>query len=190
MGQEKGGFTNYSLGGGRETVSLRLVDKNKKEWVLRAVEKSTSGFLAENLPGTSARGVTKELISATHPYSALVFPKLAESLSIPVATPELFFVPDDPAFGIYRKLFANKVCMLEERDASLDGKDTKTTATLFKKMFEDNDHRPDQELVLQARLLDMVTGDYDRHFDQWVKEKYIIRYHATGTRLFSIPMVL
>jgi Calcineurin-like phosphoesterase len=167
MGQEKGGFTNYSLGGGRETVSLRLVDKNKKEWVLRTVSKSQAGFLAENLPGTSARGITKELISATHPYSALVFPKLAESLHIPVASPELFFVPDDPAFGVYRKLFANQVCMLEERDASFDGKETRTTAKLFTKMFDENDHRPDQELVLQARLLDMITGDYDRHFDQW-----------------------
>ena len=35
---------------------------------------------------------------------------------------ELFFVPDDPAFGFYRPLFAGKVCMLEEKDPSPKGK--------------------------------------------------------------------
>lgn len=167
IGQEKGGFVNYTLGGGRQTISMRLVDKNKKEWVLRTVGKKPTGFLDENLPGNVGHDLSKELTTATYPYSAMVFPKLAEALDIPVPKPELFFVPDDPGFGIYRKLFANRVCMLEERDPSIDGKETKSTAKVFAKMLDENDHLPDQKLVLHARLLDILTGDYDRHFDQW-----------------------
>ena len=57
--------------------------------------------------------------------------------------------------------------MLEEKDATDDGSDTKSTAKLFTKMLDENDHLPDQPMVLQARLLDILTGDFDRHFDQW-----------------------
>ena len=34
-------------------------------------------------------------------------------------------------------------------------------------MLEDNNHRIDQAAVLKARLLDILIGDWDRHFDQW-----------------------
>ena len=34
-------------------------------------------------------------------------------------------------------------------------------------MLEDNDHHIDQEKVLNARLLDMLIADWDRHADQW-----------------------
>jgi predicted Holliday junction resolvase-like endonuclease len=108
-----------------------------------------------------------DLNSASHPYAALAVPDLAKSLNIPVAHPELFFVPDDPAFGFYRKVFAGKVCMLEEKDP-LPGKvNTITTAKVFNNMVEENNNRPNQPAVLKARLLDMLIGDWDRHFDQW-----------------------
>jgi hypothetical protein len=34
-------------------------------------------------------------------------------------------------------------------------------------LIEENDHRVDQPMVLRARLLDILIGDFDRHFDQW-----------------------
>jgi hypothetical protein len=41
------GFTVKELGGGMQTKSLRLLDKNKKEWVLRTVDKDARGALPE-----------------------------------------------------------------------------------------------------------------------------------------------
>jgi Omp85 superfamily domain/Calcineurin-like phosphoesterase len=167
ISQEKGGFTILSLGGGKQTKSLRLRDKNGKEWVLRSINKNSTKAVPEDLRGTVAEDLVAEMNSASNPYAALVVPPLAEALNLTVPQPELFFVPDDPAFGYYRKIFANNICMLEERKPSLDGIETKTTSKVFDKMLDENDHQPDQPVVLRARLLDIVLGDFDRHFDQW-----------------------
>ncbi len=35
------------------------------------------------------------------------------------------------------------------------------------KLQEDNDNKADQKLLLRARLLDMIMGDWDRHEGQW-----------------------
>jgi len=168
ISQEKGGFTNFTLGGGTETVALHMMDKNRKEWTLRSVSKNPSGLsVLSPKEGAFLKELKKEVTSASFPYSGLVFQELARPLKLAVPTPELFFVPDDPGFGIYRKLFANRVCLLEEKDPSFDSTETKTTAKIFAKMLDENDHLPDQQMVLSARLLDIITGDYDRHFDQW-----------------------
>jgi|CXWL01.1.fsa_nt_gi predicted MPP superfamily phosphohydrolase len=166
--KEKGGMTPIGLGGGNQTKSLLLRDnKTGREWVLRSMNKNPAKSIPEAFRGNYAEDLVTELSSASHPYGALTFPALAKPLDISVANPELFFVPDDPALGFWRPLFANNVCMLEEKNATPDGSDTKTTAKLFTKMLEDNDHLPDQNAVLRARLLDIVTGDFDRHLDQW-----------------------
>ncbi|MCX6317216.1 MAG: metallophosphoesterase [Bacteroidetes bacterium] len=164
---EKGGLKIKSLGGGKQTRTLQLTDKHGKEWILRSSIKNTANIIPDVYRSEMAKNLVTELSSASHPYASLVIPELANVLHIAVPHPELFFVPDDPALGIYRPLFANTVCMLEEKEPSFDGSNTKTTAKTFNKMLEENDHRPDQPAVLRARLLDMVLGDFDRHFDQW-----------------------
>ncbi len=165
--KEKGGFTIESLGGGKHTKSLTIKDNKGKLWVLRNIDKEKTEAVPSNYQGMISSDLIIDLNSASHPYAALTVPDLAKSLNIPVAHPELFFVPDDPAFGFYRRLFAGKVCMLEEKNASPGGAATKSTAKVFDKMVEKNDHRPNQPEVLKARLLDMLIGDFDRHFDQW-----------------------
>lgn len=165
---ELGGFKIDHLGGGNQTRSLHLKNKQTgREWVLRTVDKNPDGAVPVDFQGTIAESLLIEMASASHPYGALVIPTLAEALKIQAPSPRLYFVPDDPALGLYRPLFANKICILEGKDPSIDTTDTKTTAKVFDKMLDDNDHRPDEKTVLKARLLDFVIGDYDRHFDQW-----------------------
>ncbi len=165
--KEKEGLTITGLGGGTQTKSLRLEDKKGKKWVLRSLNKNPQKAIPENLKGTIAEQLAMEINSGTHPYATLAIAAMSDALGISNTNPELFFVPDDPALGIYRPLFANNVCILEQRDATYDGTDAKTTAKLFDKMLNDNDHQPIQPLVLKARLLDMIVGDFDRHLDQW-----------------------
>src|SRR5215216_5568912 len=43
------GFTIKELGGGMQTKSLRLLDKNRREWVLRSVDKKAEGALPKNI---------------------------------------------------------------------------------------------------------------------------------------------
>lgn len=165
--EEQGGFKILSMGGGKQTKSLKLEDKNGKEWTLRSVDKDPEKALPENLRGTIAQQIVQDMISASHPYSPLVVTTLAQQVGVPAARPKFFLVPDDPAFGIYQKIFANTVCTLEDRDPTPDQTDTKSTSKIINKLLQDNDHHIDQEAVLKARLLDMLIGDFDRHADQW-----------------------
>ena len=162
-----GGMRVESMGGGSQTKSLRLKDRSGKEWVLRSVNKIPGGNIPESYRGTIAEKMLPEINSASFPYGALVVPPLADAIGIRTAHPRLVYIPDDTALGMYRNVFANTVCMLEERHSTIDGAESKTTAKAFDKMLDDNDHRADQAAVLKARLLDMLIGDYDRHFDQW-----------------------
>jgi hypothetical protein len=163
----KGGLKITGVGGGKQTKSLKLVDKNGKQWVLRSVDKNPTKALPANFRGSLAQDLVQEFNSAAHPYAPLTISTMAKALKIAAPDPELYFVPDDPELGFYQKLFANSVCMLEETDAATDGTETKSTGKIFTKMLDDNDHRADQFAVLKARLLDILIGDFDRHFDQW-----------------------
>ncbi|HET6722914.1 MAG TPA: metallophosphoesterase [Chitinophagaceae bacterium] len=184
INKERGGFTITGLGGGKQTKSLRLKDKNGKEWSLRSVDKLPTGALPAEFRGTVAQDLVQEFNSASHPYGPLTIPELAKPLNVAVPHPELFFVPDDPALGFYQPLFKNTVCMLEERDPSFDATDTKSTAKVFDKLVEENDHRADQFAVLRARLLDILLGDFDRHFDQW---KWATTDTGKGKIYYPIP---
>lgn len=180
----KGGLTVKSLGGGKQTKSLKLVDKNGHEWALRSIDKDPEKALPANLRGSIAQGILQDMISASHPYAPLVVPTLAKAVDVVTADPELYFIPDDPALGIYRKTFANTVAFLEDRDPTADRTDTKSTNTVINKLWDDNDNHVIQKEVLKARVLDMLIGDFDRHPDQW---KWGIEDTGKGKLYFPIP---
>ncbi|MEP6684845.1 MAG: metallophosphoesterase [Parafilimonas sp.] len=165
--KQLGDFSIESFGGGKETQTLRLIDAAKKNWELRTVNKDPQKSIPEDLRGSITKDIVQDLISSLHPYAALTIPPMANAVNVPVAKPHYYYTPDDNGFGIYREKFANKVVLLEEHDASIDDKDTKSTAKIIDKMIDDNDDRIDEQEVLRARLLDMLTGDWDRHFDQF-----------------------
>ena len=182
VNKEKGGFTIEGVGGGKQTRSLQLKDKAGNEWALRTIDKDPSGAIPANFRESFASNIVQDLISAAHPYAPLAIPVLADTTNILVATPEFFYVPDDPSLGYYRPLFANKICMLERKDP--EGLDGKSSYKLFNSMRDDNDNTVDQEAVLKARLLDMLIADWDRHFDQW---KWITRDTGQGKLFVPIP---
>ena len=183
VNKEKGGFTIEGVGGGKQTRSLQLRDKEGNEWALRTIDKDPTGAIPQNFRESFASNIVQDLISAAHPYAPLAIPTLADTTNILVATPEFFYVPDDPSLGYYKPLFANKICMLERKDPE-EGSDGKSSYKLFNSMRDDNDNTVDQEAVLRARLLDMLIADWDRHFDQW---KWITRDTGQGKLFFPIP---
>lgn len=169
---EQQGLKIVQQGGGQQTKSLRMVDSTGKEWVLRTVQKDPSKALPENLRGTVAKNIVQDQISAAQPYAPLTIPTLAEALNVPHASPQIVFVPNDPALGIYRTGFANSICIFEEREpTTIDGSKTYNTAKVLEKLQEDNDNLIDEKAVLTARMLDLLIGDWDRHEDQWRWEK-------------------
>ncbi|MEO6547139.1 MAG: BamA/TamA family outer membrane protein [Ferruginibacter sp.] len=166
LDKEKGGMTIVKLGGGLQTKSLRLKDAAGKEWVLRTIQKYPERGLPPNLRAGLARDILQDQVVTGHPYSSLTVPPMAAALDIPHANPGIVYVPDDPLLGEFRKEFGNAVFLLEEREPS-EGEGTDNTEKVQRELQQDNDTRVNQRIVLRARLLDMILGDWDRHEDQW-----------------------
>ncbi len=165
--QQFGGLKPLQRGGGHQTKSLRLEDRTGKEYVLRSVQKAPNeSALPEAFQGTFVIDLVQDGVSASYPYAALSVPPMAVAAGVPHASPSLFYVPDDPAFGIYQKDFANNLYFLEEREPEAEGKNY-NTGKVLQKLADDNDNAIDQPAVLRARMLDMFFMDFDRHEDQW-----------------------
>ena len=161
------GLKIEELGGGQQTKSLQMVDKQGRAWVLRTVDKDVEKALPEFLRNTLAQKVTQDMVSAAHPYAPLTIPTLAQAIGVIVPVPTFYYVPDDPALEPYRSIFANTICMLEQREPTPDRSETENTEDMLEELLEENDHQVIQQAVLRARLLDMIVADWDRHADQW-----------------------
>lgn len=175
IGHEKGGMKILKRGGGQQTKSLRLEANNKKQYVLRSIEKYPESAVPAELRNTVAVNVVVDQISAAHPYGAFAIPKMAEAAGIYHTNPKLVYLPDDPRLGIYRQAFGDGLYLYEERPAKNRediesfgrSKDIVNTPEVLKKTRSDGDHYVDQEFTLRSRLFDIVIGDWDRHDDQW-----------------------
>jgi hypothetical protein len=177
----EGGLMPLQRGGGHQSLSLRLKDNTGKEWVLRSVDKNPEVLLPEELRQTFAKDILQDNMSAQHPYSALVVPPIAEAAGVPHTNPVIGWVAPDPNLGIYEKLFANTLCLLEEREPL--GK-SDNTIKMMRQLDKDNDNRIDSALYLRAKILDLILGDWDRHFDQW---RWYDRQRGTGKDYVAVP---
>jgi len=164
LSEIKGGLTPTRRGGGFQSHSLRLVDKSGKEWVLRSVEKYPESLLPEDLRKTFVNEILKDNMSAANPFSALIVPEIAKAVGIAHTEPIIGWISPDMNLGKYADVFANTLCLLEEREPT--GK-SDNTIKMFKKLVKDNDNTYDGPMMLRAKALDAVIGDWDRHDDQW-----------------------
>lgn len=162
----KGGLKINKRGGGKQTRSLRLEDKQGNEWVLRSLRKWPVSAIPEPLRETFAREIVQDQISSANPYAPLAVSPIAKAVGVPYTTPSFVYLADDTALGIYRKDFANAVYLFEEREPVTASK-TYNTPKVLEELLGDNDNSVDQSAMLQARLLDILVADWDRHEDQW-----------------------
>jgi hypothetical protein len=159
-----GGLIPIQLGGGFQSKSLRLKDPQGKEWTIRSVEKSPDALLPPGFRRTFARDWVDDVTSAQHPFSALIVPPIAAAVGVPVANPVIGIISPDKNLGKYSHTFDNMVVLLEEREP-LGNSDN--TTEMKSDLQQDNDNRLDAIIMLRARMLDMLLGDWDRHEDQW-----------------------
>ncbi len=171
----RGGLTPYQTGGSRQTKSIRVTDKNKREYAFRSVDKSFGGALPEIALGTFIEELANDQVTISHPYSALVVAPLAEAAKIYHANPELVYVPKQNALGEYSDSTGNILYTFEQRPdenwetAANFGNSKKIVSTekMLEKILEDNDNKVDQKAFVKARLFDIFIGDWGRHDDQW-----------------------
>ncbi len=181
MDTTAGGLTPTKMGGGHQTKSLRMLNKEGKEYLLRTIDKDLELLIPEEFKGSVVNDIVNDQISTAHPYGPLAIASLTESIGALHTNPVIVYVPDNPRLGEFRNEFANKLCLFEERPNG-DGwrntaltnfaDDVDNTEKLFEKLQKDNDKQVDQHEFLKIRFLDMLVNDWDRHPDQWVWAAY------------------
>jgi hypothetical protein len=175
LAREAGGLTPEQVGGGRQTLSLRLRAADGREFAFRSVDKDPAAALPEVLRGTAAEDVVRDQTSAAHPLAGLVATPIVQAAGVAHATPRLFVMPDDPRLGEFRTRFAGLLGTLEERPAEgPDGEpgfagalDVRSTEKMLEAVSRNPREPVDARAFLAARLLDLYLGDWDRHADQW-----------------------
>ncbi len=170
-----GGLTPYQMGGSRQTKSLRVRDKDGREYVFRSIDKTFSGALPPITKNTIAESLANDQVTISNPYDALVVAPLAEAAGIFHTNPVIYYVPQQQALGKYNDSAANTLYLFEQRPdedwstAPNFGSSKKIVSTdkMLEKILDDNDNTVDQQLFARSRLFDMWIGDWGRHEDQW-----------------------
>jgi hypothetical protein len=180
-----GGFTIARKGGGHQSRSLRLLDKDGRNFALRGVKKSAVRFLQstvfrttfveEDFKGTISEDVLLDFYTSSHPYASFTVGDLAEAIGVYHTNPVLLFVPKHKALGKYNEEFGDELYILEERPdddfinvASFGKPDAiESTDDVLKNLRKDEKYQIDEPAFIKARLFDMLIGDWDRHQDQW-----------------------
>ncbi len=170
-----GGVKPYQSGGGRQSKSLRLRDKDEREYVLRSIDKSFGKALPEIAQGTFIETLVNDQVTIGHPYSAVTIAPMAEAAGIYHTNPRIFYVPKQPALGNFSDSMGNTLYLFEQRPdenwetATNFGNSTNIVSTekMLEKIHKDNDNQVDQLAFVRARIFDMFIGDWGRHDDQW-----------------------
>jgi hypothetical protein len=170
-----GGLKPTKPGGSRQTMGLRLEDKNGKEYVLRSVDKDFGNGLPDQFHGTFIARIAKDQASIGYPFAAATITPMIAATGIYYTKPVFVFVPHQNQLGQYDEEYGNQLYMFEERpDENQENapnfgnsKNVIGTEKLYEHVYEDHDYRVNQKAFVKARLFDMMIGDWGRHADQW-----------------------
>ena len=180
-----GGLAPVKKGGGHQSKSLRLQDKNGKQYVMRALRKSAELYLQsmafpeqyvlEDLKDTYTQKILEDFYTGAHPYAPFTVAALSDAVGLYHTNPLLFYVPKQNALQEYNEDFGDELYMIEEHAGDGHGdlksfgyaNNLKSTDSMLEDLRDDEKYSVDADLYLRARLFDMVIGDWDRHTDQW-----------------------
>ncbi|MEP5341366.1 MAG: metallophosphatase [Algibacter sp.] len=180
-----GGLSPIKRGGGQQSKSLRLEDKNGKQFVMRAIKKSTAKFLqanvfpdaylANSLDDTAIDKFLSDFYTTSNPYAAFAIGDLSSAVKINHTNPVLYYIPKQKTLGVFNDDFGDELYMIEEHVGSTQiglksfGTPTKilSTSDVLQEIHKTGKSVVDEPSYIKARLFDMLLGDWDRHEDQW-----------------------
>lgn len=181
-----GGLEPMRIGGGHQTVSLRVKDSLDREYNMRRIRKSAVQYIQavafkdkpveDAFRNTIAEDFLKDLYTASHPYAFLAVPTLASAIGVHHTNPEVFYLPKQKKLGKFNEVHGDDVYMIEERpEENWLGKesfgkpnhDIESTSGMFERLRRDEKYSLNEPAYVRARIFDMLIGDWDRHQDQW-----------------------
>ena len=180
-----GGLTPLKRGGGQQSKSLRLQDKTGRQFVMRALKKSTIKFLQANafqdtyignaLDNTVVDKFLSDFYTTSHPYTPFAIGGLSDEVGVNHTNPKLYYIPKQEVLAQFNDEFGDELYMIEEHvggtqlEVESFGKPKKiiSTADMFQQINKSSKVTVDEPSYIRARLFDMLLGDWDRHEDQW-----------------------
>lgn len=182
-----GGLKAVREGGSMQTLNLRLLAPDGRQYVLRSVDKDLARALPADKRKSLKARILQDQTAAVFPYGALVAAELAQAVKVYHATPVLYRVPsDENVLGEFQEGFAGKLVFLEERpDGNWTGQrsfggsaEVVSSRTMLRQRYGSPEAtiRPPRldmngpapaRAYLRARLLDILLADWSRREDQW-----------------------
>ena len=170
-----GGLTPIKKGGGMASNSLRMERDNGQQYILRSINKDYTKLVPPQFGNLKLLDLMKDQNSASHPYGALIIPKLSQAAGVYYTNPKLVYLKHQPGLNNYNSQFPEELYLLEERpsgdwsDAAQFGNSSKIIGytDLLVNLREKKTHTVDQQWTLKSRLFDLWIHDWDRHDDQW-----------------------
>lgn len=170
-----GGLTPLRTGGAGQSISLHFTGKDGIRYAVRSLDKDATKRLTAALKNSVVSDVLHDLISALLPTGALVVDPLLKAAGILHSKHSLVVIPDDAGLGEYREEFAGLIGSLQEHPS--EGPDNTPGFAGSRKvsgsdnMLDDLENssceRVDAKAFLEARFMDFLIGDGDRHPEQW-----------------------
>jgi hypothetical protein len=166
------------LGGGFQSTSLTLVAPDGQPFVIRSLDKDPAKILPGWMQRTFLANYMRDATSAGNPYGALLLPPLSRVLGVPHTHPFIAYVPldaDNLGSAEANERLRGRLVLLEEKYSGSQVRSKQLPQAIRfiddeemrKRIYASPLHRPDQQALLRARLLDVLVGDWDRHSGQW-----------------------
>ena len=179
LSSEAGGLTPAFRVGGAQTFGLAFTGADGKAYTFRSLVKEQAQNLHESLRGYAIADIFQDQQASLHPAATSMVPPLAEAAGVFHNTPRLVVLPDDPALGEFRELFANRLGTIEEfpTPASDDyagyfgATDIIKSFDIVTQWLASREVQIDAPALLRLRLFDFYLGDWDRHANnhRWAK---------------------
>ncbi|MDH3732030.1 MAG: hypothetical protein OEU54_00790 [Gemmatimonadota bacterium] len=175
-----GGLTPVETGGYGQSFTLEFLGADGLEYAVRSLDKDPTRRLAPEFQGTVVAAIVQDQISAFLPSAGLIVDPLLDAAGLLYPRHTLVVVPDDPRLGEFREVYAGLVGMLVDRPQEgpdntpgFAGSDRVSGTDNFLEHLEEGAcNRADAREYLEARLIDMLIGDRDRHAGQWTWARF------------------
>ena len=175
-----GGLTPIKKGGGMASNSLRMELKDNRHYILRSIKKDYTKLVPPEFSNLKVIEILEDQNSASHPYNALVIPRLSQAADVYYTSPKLIYLQHQRGLGNYNSQFPEELYLLEERpsgDWSMaqqfgNSDEIIGYTDLLDKLTQKENIFIDQPWVLKSRMFDLLIHDWDRHDDQWRWAKF------------------
>ncbi|ETW94394.1 MAG: hypothetical protein ETSY1_35065 [Candidatus Entotheonella factor] len=172
---EAGGLRPLFRVGGLQTFGLAMAGADGRSYTFRGLVKDLGQSLPEDFQGYLIDDFVQDQLAALLPGAPVMVPPLAEAAGVYHTVPRLVIMPDDPALGEFRHIFAGMLGTLEEFPTPVSDQspgfhgatEILSTKKFWPHLVASPATRIDVRAFLRARLFDFFIGDWDRHANQW-----------------------